>query len=174
MSHRWQVALDLEWYDQSQGDHLTEVGLAVKTDAGIKHFHFSVKEHSHLLSRYAPFSSSGFVFGATQVLPLKQVKDNLIFYLTGGLDSVDVDLVWHNPVQDRKVLAKNGIIINELVPIERQFDTGVLFGGKPRKLSAILDALQIPYSKAALHDAGNDAAYTLLAYLAMKPLLDDV
>lgn len=60
------LAIDLEWYDQSNGNHVKEVGLAIEADDDPDTtlvFHYIVSEHQHLKNRYCPTSRLGFVFG---------------------------------------------------------------------------------------------------------------
>ncbi|KAJ3116096.1 hypothetical protein HK100_001162 [Physocladia obscura] len=167
-----QVAIDLEWYDQTGGDHVTEVGLAIADSKGTRYLHLVIRENSHLENFYAYTSSSGFVFGTSQLVSLCQAKAEIVFWLLGGKQKKNVSLIWHSPHRDDAVLRKLGINILDYVPKENLFDTGEMFkscfgGGNP-KLSHVLDRLKIKYDPRALHNAGNDAAYTLKAYTALE------
>ena len=73
------IALDLEWYDQTAGRHITEVGIACEDpeDDFLAYYHYVVEENRHLKNRYCPSSPAGFQFGHTEILCLDEIGDLL-------------------------------------------------------------------------------------------------
>ena len=114
----------------------------------------------------APPASS---FDQTQEIQLASAKSYILHWLEGGPSKAHVDLVWHNPSQDKRALAILGIHVDEYVYTTSCFDTGELYQSKyglphPPQLEKVLRTLGIPVTAGALHNAGNDAAYTLMAF----------
>ncbi|KAF4630302.1 hypothetical protein G7Y89_g7837 [Cudoniella acicularis] len=90
-------------------------------------------------------------------------------------------LVGHSIKEDLKMLKRHGIIVHEIAPVVAILDTYSitwnLLGPTKNSISttpmtrftlwALLEELKIPYKKWDLHNAGNDATFTLHAMLML-------
>ncbi|KAJ3382431.1 Helicase MOV-10, partial [Entophlyctis sp. JEL0112] len=146
------TALDLEWYDQTGGKHLKQIGIATASQsAGGAVFTarlLVVKEHEGLRyrNRNAPDAALARVLGSATTLVL------------------------HNGSNDLRVLRMHGIDLPEKLLIR---DTGAMFvnqtnASSPLSLIALCNALGIHVRADLLHNAGNDAFYTLMCYMKMS------
>ncbi|KAJ3284730.1 hypothetical protein HDU76_008249 [Blyttiomyces sp. JEL0837] len=163
---RLQVALDLEWYDQSNGQDLLEVGLAIQPDnrSIMIHEHYVINENNHLENRYAPTSSTGFIFGTSQRLNLHQVIAKTQYWLSGGDYKLPVDVILHDVEKDNRVLMYAGINVWDCA--DKVYDTKGLFkqrypGSLKSNLQYACEYMGVEIQLNSFHDAGNDAAYTL-------------
>ncbi|KAI8622786.1 P-loop containing nucleoside triphosphate hydrolase protein [Chytriomyces sp. MP71] len=168
------VALDLEWYDGSHGEHLTEVGWAVLAHATntIAFGHVHVSDNAHLKSRYAPSSSHGFIFGDSQQMRLSEARSKLRELLSGA-----VVLILHNGSHDLETLRINGIHVKQQFPFLQIDDTGALFMRKTGfarlpSLEHVCMSLSVDVVPGSFHNAGNDAAYTMLCYQKLVNMVD--
>ncbi|KAI9318278.1 P-loop containing nucleoside triphosphate hydrolase protein, partial [Obelidium mucronatum] len=164
------AALDLEWFDQTNGEHLTEIGLAIVRGEGtpFEHRSFVIREHAipKYESKIAPRSSTGFLFGTDEYISKKQIKSTL----TAALANIPT-LVLHNGSKDKLVLATNGVKLSGF-PNLNIVDAGDLYSLKSGRKSQIslenlCKQLGIPTIGGAFHHAGNDAAFTLMAYMKL-------
>ncbi|KAJ3024756.1 UNVERIFIED_CONTAM: Helicase MOV-10 [Siphonaria sp. JEL0065] len=162
------VTLDLEWFDQTNGKHLTEIGAAIQLTptCPINHLSIFVREHStpQYKSRSAVQSSTGFIFGdrTRQEIVKAQITATLRAIL-----QIASTLVLHNGTHDKVVLARHQIHYQHFKFM--LVDTGALYATKTGvkqqiSLQNLLMALGHEARPGSLHDAGNDAAYTLIAY----------
>lgn len=104
----------------------------------------------------------GFLFGTTQVLPLKKCLAKLRTALRGA-DYV----VAHAAHSDEKFLRKHGVSFGGKPVLDTQVMVKCLRGTtESLRLSRVLDELGIRGYK-GLHNAGNDAYYTMEACLRM-------
>ena len=167
------IALDLEWYDQSNGDHLTEIGISIISDTIITNYHYIIKEHKHFINKYAPTSKLGFLYGESQVISITSVSkllNDLLF---------KCNLVFHGGTQDKITLLKNGI---DIVKLEcTVFDTAKMFDlylkingipGAAKKKCSLENCCKLllkegEYRVEGFHNGGNDAAYTLKCFKVM-------
>ncbi|KAJ1974466.1 hypothetical protein H4R34_004706 [Dimargaris verticillata] len=163
------LALDIEAYEHQQ-DRLTEIGWTVYCDQKCIHsFHYIVLEHQHLHNRrFVAGCKNNYNFGQSIVAPLAEIIQELQTEFTMR---PDLALVAHGVHSDLAYLRKVGVAIS---PSIRTFDTKDLFCAytnnpqNGRKLAVVLQQLNIPCSY--LHNAGNDAYYTLKALLVMCEL----
>lgn len=166
------VALDLEWYDQTNGDHITEIGIAVQADGGkVVNRHIRIEEHAHLVNRYCPTSYLGFVYGETVVASRWDAMGEIVFWLDGGGNDCPVDLVWHNAQHDENILLRNRVPVYDYV--RQVFDTGMIYrrqASRPNNISLknMCVALNIPHQPGEFHNSGNDAALTLMAFNRLR------
>ncbi|KAJ3076432.1 hypothetical protein HDU98_003296 [Podochytrium sp. JEL0797] len=161
------AALDLEWFDQTAGDHLTEIGLAIQSHAGgpVEYKNLIIREHDSrkFRSKSAPSSATGFIFGTKEPIS----KAYIFATLVAVLRNIST-LVLHNGDSDRGVLAKHRIDLS-LFPQLTVVDTGTLYqqkSGARNKISLenLCALLGISVTSGSFHNAGNDAAYTLIAF----------
>ncbi|EGV65604.1 hypothetical protein PSN45_003617 [Yamadazyma tenuis] len=154
---------------------VTEIGVSIfdprkQEDAivpTLMNFHIRPKEHNHMKNgRYVPDNSMRFAGDVTHIMTM---EDSIRFvqYLIDKYfndSSISCSLVGHDLHGDIKWLRTLGINFPENAA---RLDTQVIIGfSSERQMSLVnsLVALGIPYSN--LHNAGNDAYYTLL--LALK------
>jgi hypothetical protein len=158
------IAIDMEWYDQTNGSHLKEIGLAIQPDDKSKIYrHFIIKEHQHLINRYSKENPKGFKFGESEYFDTKGALFQLRYWLSGAGNNCPVDLLFHNGQQDKRILQKHRIDISQ---VDRIIDTGDLVKRELNEsqmvsLSNSCNRLGILFIAGSLHNAGNDAAYTL-------------
>ncbi|KAJ7665526.1 hypothetical protein B0H17DRAFT_1090798 [Mycena rosella] len=143
--------------------------------------HCTIKEHRMYTNGvYVPENRNRYQFGDSEEISTTQLKTRITELLSGMRLNGPVYLVFHNPSQDLKDLERlkvpmHGAVqeLPEATPSEGVFiiDTAVLFGAlegegnNTRKLEQICNHLQI--STDYLHNAGNDAVYTLRALREM-------
>ncbi|KAJ5577589.1 uncharacterized protein N7459_006553 [Penicillium hispanicum] len=151
--------------------------------------HLRVMEHRfHINSVYCK-GSQFFNFGVTELIPLENVKYwvDKFFFTPYGANMPDraavgfhkqrgreVVLVGHDPQTDIRMLKHAGsFVFQEIVgglQIREVIDTQKLFSQivhdpHPQSLQNVLNAFNIQYSD--LHNAGNDARYTMEVLVAM-------
>ncbi|KAK0630735.1 hypothetical protein B0T17DRAFT_487756 [Bombardia bombarda] len=188
------VAIDIEAYEFNQSI-ITEIGIAIldttkisKVAPGeggkgwfpvVRARHLRVKEnawainstHVHGCAEYFDFGTSEFVPKAEIPTIIKSIIDNAVLIDASGIERKrPVVLVFHDSAQDIKYLqtlkydiyeAKNVIEIADT----REMQQYVSRSQNPSKLLSILVTLDIPYRY--LHNAGNDAVYTLFAMIGL-------
>lgn len=163
------LALDIEAYEF---DHrkITEIGLAMALQKNSKFLisccHFVVKENLYLRNGVRVADAKDKFMGKKSiVLPLVEIMSLMSQIL--GYSKV---LIGHSLHSDLQFLRRSCFLKKD--PIEHMVfaDTQVLYKAFKNhvdcvRLSKILDNLHIPYRESHLHNAGNDAFYTLLAFL---------
>ncbi|KAH0839875.1 hypothetical protein J3R83DRAFT_826 [Lanmaoa asiatica] len=179
-------ALDFEAWDR---DHtlLTEFGWSTahwKDDKQIEEQgHLIVKEHKYYTNTFVPDHREHFEFGTSEEVT-KAVFKNRIQTLVAGLQSTGpLFLIFHDNNQDIKYLKSKDVdvmlsnmafMLPDVPPQDGIFiiDTSDLFaalegeaGGNRRSLERVCRHLQIRTTY--LHNAGNDAHYTMLALQSM-------
>ncbi|KAF8974470.1 hypothetical protein BDZ97DRAFT_25748 [Flammula alnicola] len=178
-------ALDFEAWER---DHtlLTEFGWSlVGWNAGTQvedHGHFIVEEAKAFRnSQYVPDHRYNYTFGESEVVKKAVFKQRIHNLIAKLAEYGSVFLIFHDNTQDVKDLNKLGVDLNGLsyvlpdtMPETGIFviDTADLIGallgegdGNKRSLEKTCSLLQIPTKH--LHNAGNDANYTLLAMRSM-------
>lgn len=162
------MAFDVETYEN---DHtkIIEIGFVVTSLVNPKEseqaFHFIIEENSHLVNKdYVPDNRDKFNFGTSQRMSLREAANKFMEYIRG----VDF-LVTHSGANDEEYLASSGISLEG----KPMFDTQLLAlalltsGNAVFGLKRLLSDLGIPYDEQILHNAGNDAAYTMNVFLAL-------
>ncbi|KAK9680933.1 hypothetical protein K7432_015797 [Basidiobolus ranarum] len=159
-------AIDVESYEV---DHsfITEVGWtmynSVKNTFSDKHY--IIRENLHLRNgRYVADNKEQFTFGESVYTSLLNTATKLEADWDSGYPTI---LVGHDVKNDLEYLREMGAKISEPSEV---FDTSNLYmaltkNNQRRKLSKILDEFGIEHEY--LHNAGNDAHYTMEAFLAM-------
>ncbi|KAK6420840.1 hypothetical protein LTR95_016892 [Oleoguttula sp. CCFEE 5521] len=195
-SHPYFVAIDCEAYEHDQAK-ITEIGVSVldvkhtrSKSAGsdgsdwypaIQHLHLRPIEYRHLVNRnFIKGCPDEFNYGESTFVPLTDVGRILsrIFASPGDLYSTpdltisipataapDIILVGHALGNDTKYLSSLGCSLNNIVArIDTQKICGVGKHSQPG-LAKLLRALGIEAK--GLHNAGNDAAFTMMAMLSV-------
>ena len=162
------MAFDVETYEN---DHniIIEIGFVVtslpKSEEKEQAFHFIIEENSHFVNRdYVPDNRDKFNFGTSQRTSLKEAAGKFMQHIK------EVDfLVTHSGANDEAYLASSGIFLEG----KTMFDTQLLAlalltsGTAVFGLKRLLSDLAIPYDEHILHNAGNDAVYTMKVFLAL-------
>lgn len=179
------VAFDIEAYEHDQR-HLLEVGCAIYhagvAPPAVATFHFVVQENARWRNgRFCANNRDNFSFGTSEMLPLTQVFD----WLWGHLSQPGTVLVGHNLPADLRYLQearvyRNGVpsgtyprFTSQWFGQRMQFDTQEAFREahlRPHveKLSKVLE--HFGFAHDYLHNAGNDAHFTMLAALRLLDL----
>ncbi|KAL0949460.1 hypothetical protein HGRIS_009514 [Hohenbuehelia grisea] len=162
----------LRW---ENGDEVTQTG------------HLIVKEHeTYRNGKYVPDCRQNFGFGKSEILSKRDFRQRILDLISGLREKGPVYLVFHDHSQDLKALVDPNMKPNIEAPLKDMthvlpdappesglfiVDSSDLFGalegeGNQRKsLERVCRVLQIQAEY--LHNAGNDAHYTLLATKSM-------
>lgn len=167
------VAVDVEAYERNL-NLVTEIGVAIydpehqflSAVPRIKSLHIIIDEHRNLKNgRFVPYNIEKFTNGTSYSMKMAELKGFLTSLFRHYLIAKEGILVGHNLSGDVKWLRNYGIS-NEVKL--QTVDTDKLFrylcqnGASLRK---VLRRLHVPH--AYLHNAANDAYYTLLACIAL-------
>lgn len=167
------VSLDVEAYERSPLK-ITEIGIAVYDPEGqwllqspqIKSLHILTKENLNLyngtfVADRKLYFNGGVSYSISEHQLTALILNIFKHYLTerGGF------LVGHDVKGDIKWLGKLGITVNSHNSIVDTLRIYLLTEKKNGSLRKILRKLNIPHAN--LHNAGNDAYYTLLAALSL-------
>ncbi|KAG9317407.1 hypothetical protein JVU11DRAFT_1606 [Chiua virens] len=179
-------ALDFEAWDR---DHslLTEFGWSTvcwEDDNQIdEQGHLIVKEHRYYNNTFVPNHKDRFAFGTSEQVNKATFKSRIQKLITDLQSAGPLFLIFHDNNQDIKYLKSKDVeiqlpnmafLLPDVLPQEGIFiiDTSDLFaalegeaGGNRRSLERVCRHLQI--STTYLHNAGNDAHYTMLALQSM-------
>lgn len=151
-------------------DHskILEVGLAIYEldKRQIINEHIIIEEHRHFRNgRYIADNRDRFNFGRSAHMSLKAALRRILDHLAVS----DTCLLGHNINADLQYL-RSCSVKNIDVPV---FDTQTIYkqlksDDNPTGLSRLLEELSITHTH--LHNAGNDAHYTLMAFLSIAKL----
>ncbi|KAI6163017.1 hypothetical protein EDD17DRAFT_1693935 [Pisolithus thermaeus] len=179
-------ALDFEAWDR---DHtlLTEFGWStVRWDCGSKveeQGHLIVKERRYYTNSFVSNNRDHFSFGKSEEVNKATFKRRIQALIEECKKSGPLFLIFHDNNQDIKYLKSKDVdvqlpdvvfLLPDVLPKDGIFvlDTSDLFaalegegGGNRRSLERVCRHLQI--STSHLHNAGNDAHYTMLALMSM-------
>ncbi|CAG8480659.1 5732_t:CDS:2 [Ambispora gerdemannii] len=172
------LAVDVESYER---DHscILEVGWSIH-DARKDLFmdrHFCVEKYRHLKNgRYVSDAKDRFMFGKTVWASLEKISEEFLRDITldGENDDKIVVLVGHDINMDVKYLEAMGKHMKDAIATLTRFDTAEMNAarvGKPNdrvSLGRLLDEFKI--ENYCLHNAGNDAHFTLLLFLELCKL----
>ncbi|PNS15056.1 hypothetical protein CAC42_2285 [Sphaceloma murrayae] len=147
----------------------------------IKSYHYIVEERKHLVNkRYVKGCPEGFVFGKSQYVPAGAARALFRQHFTQPRsisdgcqpttpdeDSPSVFVAAHGLKNDLVLMKHFGIDNIYETGIAGEIDTQKLCSAKRQSasLKRLLDALDVPYEH--LHNAANDATYTLQALVKM-------
>ncbi|KUI56325.1 hypothetical protein VP1G_10805 [Cytospora mali] len=132
------------------------------------------------------------IFSRTRYITKNNLNDTIARYIQFPEDTIDQDtkdttglravvLIGHSPERDLEIIRRLGISINHIAPVAAIIDTHRLSRyilgsdsplGKSTPLQKfaicnVLTELGIPYNWYDLHNAGNDATYTLYALIML-------
>lgn len=183
------VSIDIEAYER-QTNIVTEIGISIYDPREnytslipkFRNYHLCCSESLNLKNgRYTPDHKYNYLLGETIVMPLIQcaefIQNLLNYYL---IPQTPHDITWeraivgHDVIGDIKWLNKMNIVIpgysdGQITSNIKILDTLKLFnsfyGHKGSGLGKALRLYKIPHS--FLHNAGNDAYYTLILLLKM-------
>jgi len=166
------ICLDIEAYERNH-DYLTEFGWCLFRKKGepIKQKHLIVEEYQGLRNgRYVPDNKDNYNFGKSEVKRLediyKELKDDFdkVNYLVGHGINNDIRFLKKIKVDVSKFKKmNNGNKIDNYGIIETMDLYSGFFRTKPVGLEKSLKRLEIDYKN--LHNAGNDAHYTMEVFL---------
>ncbi|KAJ1659756.1 hypothetical protein IWQ61_001217 [Dispira simplex] len=161
------IAIDIECFERDQS-YMTELGWSVFDPATgeLTSHHDIIKENMRKRNgRYVPDNRDHFLFGRSRLLRGDLVLDEFEAMLDRLTPCI---VVGHDIKSDIRLLREQDVELPDDVVL---FDTKKLYccySDNPqngRKLSVVLDRLGIPYNR--LHNAGNDARFTMEAFLKM-------
>lgn len=183
------ICVDCEAYEFAQ-HKITEIGISVldtrtlrdlsPTDSADQWFskiasrHFRINEYAHLVNKkYIKGKPETFAFGTSTFIDKKDAVPvlNRIFEGPAVTDTngvaTKVVVIGHGLKNDTKFLFSLGFKWTAIPNIVRRLDTQSLVGSKKDNvgLSRLLRVLGIEVKEEHLHNAGNDAAYTLQAFV---------
>ena len=161
------LCIDIEMYEDDHGKVL-EIGLTdLKDKSGMDTVHYIVSEHLHLNNgRYVPDHRDDFMFGTSRILSEKQIAEHLMASLKAS--SI---LIAHGIGGDVNVLSRffreQGreteftALLSSLECVDSCRFTKLLCQRvkSEHSVKRALKELSIPFDN--LHNAGNDAAYTV-------------
>ncbi|KAI1437698.1 hypothetical protein GGR50DRAFT_691965 [Xylaria sp. CBS 124048] len=183
------VCIDCEAWEMNP-HRITEIGLAI-LDTGdivdippgekgenwwtrIRTHHLRIEEYKHIVNKkYLQGCPDSFNFGQSEMVSQKHVKDTVRSLILGNDESGNqkpIIMVGHDLGNDLKFLTKVGFDPWATEHIIDEIDTMAMFNRIERCLEsrnlglvcAMMDIIGSNY-----HNAGNDAAYTLYAMIAM-------
>ena len=127
-------------------------------------FHFIIAENSHFVnSEYVPDNRDKFKFGTSERMSLKEAAAKFMQHIR------DVYfLVTHSGAHDEAYLASSGISLERKTMFDTLTSGTAVFG-----LKRLLNDLAIPFDEDILHNAGNDAYYTLKLFLALAKKISE-
>lgn len=168
--------VDVEAWERNT-DVITEIGVSIydprhqelALTPNIKTYHISISENRHVKNgRFVPEHSQNFSGASTHVLTLNEARgllQGLVDYYFDESLPIHCSLVGHDLNGDLKWLARLGVNIRANV---RKLDTQTVFaythGQEGASLKNALRRVNQPF--AFLHNAGNDAYFTIM--LALK------
>ncbi|CUM45198.1 uncharacterized protein AC631_03486 [Debaryomyces fabryi] len=168
------IAIDIEAWERNI-NKVTEIGIAVYNPdeqlysilPKINQFHILIREHEKMYNgRYCPNNKGNFMGGVSYTLELTESKKFVesIINKYSHESKEGIVLVGHHIEGDLKWLRSIGIQIPSDVPIVDTARIHRLSYESGGSLRGILRKVGIPHGY--LHNAANDAYYTLLASLA--------
>lgn len=140
-----------------------EFGVTTYENKKIKHMHFIIENENLNVSKIKRKLQNKFNFGESNTVKLDEVYD----ILNNLISNTDY-LLLHGASNELKILKDNKIIIPENTAIiDTQKTKENFFNDKLNgsALNKLLKSFNIPFKN--LHNAGNDAAFTMILFLKM-------
>lgn len=164
------ISYDVEIYDQDQKTIL-EIGyvkFTLKAGDNPEHHHAIVNEDLH--NREGFDNKKKFKFGATKHVPLEEAAA----FLQRAIAGSDA-LVTHSGYHGDKYLADKDISVGEKIVFDTQtLALALLPSQNPNlicwSLKNILEETGNSYDEKIIHNAGNDAHYTMMAFKALAKI----
>ncbi|KAK6455902.1 uncharacterized protein RJT20DRAFT_129286 [Scheffersomyces xylosifermentans] len=166
------VAIDVEAYERSLGK-VTEIGVVVydpEVSEGsvlpvIKPFHIIIKENLRLVNgRYVPDKKDRYMGGTSYVMPKDEAEKFVSAIISKYVNDRDGVLVGHHIEGDIKWIRSIGVEIRSDVKIVDTFRLHGISRSRGGTLRGVLREVNLPHGN--LHNAANDAYFTLMAALA--------
>lgn len=169
-------SIDCEAYEQNI-NLITEIGVAIYDPRGqwaasvpqITQIHMVIAEHAHLRNgRYVPDCMDSCNNGSSYVVGLDEaifILHQLIQYYFYLVPNAGACLVGHDVKGDINWLRSIGIDLGPFARVDSQTVFQLSHGKHGLSLRNVLRILGIPFSN--LHNAANDAYYTLLAVMSL-------
>ncbi|WEJ96081.1 hypothetical protein PSN45_003616 [Yamadazyma tenuis] len=167
------IAFDVEAYERNL-KKVTEIGIAIYDPVAsegsifpiIKQTHLVIKEHQKLVNgRFCPDNKKSFMGGVSYLVSLKQSKNIITSVLQEYVNNRNAAFVGHHIEGDIKWFRSIGIEVSNNAPIVDSNKLYALSRKRGGTLRGVLRLLGIPHGY--LHNAANDAYYTLLATMAL-------
>lgn len=167
------VAFDVEAYERAP-QKVTEIGMAVYDPIALGHSVFPIIKQGHVIieeykklnnKRFCPDNKQFFMGGTSHIANMKTSRRMISSVMEEYIVNRKGALVGHHIEGDIKWLRGLGIEISSDAPV---VDTSKLYSYSKRRgatLRGVLRLAGIPHGY--LHNAGNDAYYTLLAVMAL-------
>ncbi|EME87449.1 uncharacterized protein MYCFIDRAFT_89442 [Pseudocercospora fijiensis CIRAD86] len=172
------ICVDCEAFEFDQNKTVTEASKDALF-SNIVSSHYRIAEYGHLQNkRYSKGNPDAFAFGTSTWVGLAKITRSLyhVFEHAAKLPAPltglrKVVLVGHAIKNDLNYLRKLNFDVNDIAHVVLKLDTQTIAVPRKRQmgLANLLEALQIVPGH-NLHNAGNDAAYTLRALLAITSL----
>lgn len=168
------MAFDVETYENDHSKIL-EFGFVITSLASPEEneqaYHFIIEENLHLVNKdYVPDNRDKFRFGTSQRMSLTEAAGQFRQYIRDA----DV-LVAHSGGHDEEYLASCGISLGGKPMYDTQLLGLALLTGETNfnvfGLKRLLSDLGIQCDESILHNAGNDAVYTMKVFLALTKKL---
>ncbi|XP_068711864.1 uncharacterized protein [Montipora foliosa] len=164
------LAFDLEVYEH---DHsiVLEIGYVMANfhePERMNTFHYIIEENQRYKNKdHLPDNRSSFIFGTSKTLALKRAAREIQEHI----DESDF-LVTHSGEHDREFLAFCGVSLSDKPMFDTQTLAMALLPEGPLyySLKRLLVDLEIQFETNILHNGGNDAHYTMQAFLALTRL----
>lgn len=158
------LSVDFE-FDQNKDFKISECGVSTYFNGSLTHEHYIVEGNYEKKRNYD--LQFQFNFGKSKVVSL----ETLLAIIADKLKQADC-IVGHNITSEYLILHRYGMNLLEMTHITT-IDTQQIFTenfqssfkDKTNSLTSVLTKLDIDYTN--LHNAGNDAAYTMEAFLKM-------
>lgn len=167
------VSVDFEFTlnKENKSCLVTECGISVSDKGELSSQHYLIQGNHLQKSKYAIERQQTFAFGETIVVPESLIPD----ILKTALDGVDV-VVFHEKREDEEILNGYGVNLEEYKNVQvmdTQWCYKKHFMDKRNKMvgmsiEQLLEGFKIPAKD--LHNAGNDAYYTLQLLLKMSQI----
>lgn len=169
------VAFDLEVHDKDRKTIL-EIGwvkFTLKKNDQPEHSHAIVTENINLVNRNVTDNREKFQFGESRRMSLKDAAAQL----QEAIEDADF-LVVHAGINEEKYLKENGIDIGEKTTFDTQIlALNLLTSRNPNMLcwglKRMLETMGIQFNEDVLHNAGNDAHFTMLAFKNLAKKVKD-
>lgn len=166
------VCIDVEAYERNT-KKVTEIGISIYDPklqlnsifADIKPIHIIISENIKLNnSKYVPDNKRRFMGGESYLLSLEESRKFITMIVEKYIIEQDGVIVGHSVAQDIKWIKSLNVKLPENVNTVDTKDIYSLTRNAGATLRGVLRHVDIPHGY--LHNAGNDAYYTLLATLA--------
>lgn len=136
----------------------------------IQSYHAIIRDYRHLIKTGFSSRPENFMFGETDIIPLSSAAEwtrSFFRHYDSEMKLRDTVLVGHALMNERKFCKTFGLELDKSPSVVDEFDTAsILFASKRMLgLARLLEWLDIPTK--FMHNAGNDATYTLQALIAL-------